>query len=402
MHQFASAPVIFPLHGVERRGEGEQKLVVNWPTGKLVNWSTHKLMFTRKNTKTIKIGNVTIGGGNPVAVQSMTNTDTHDVRSTIGQIRQLEDSGCRIVRVSAPDMEAAKNIEKIKKGISIPLVADIHFDSKLAVEAINRGADKIRINPGNIGSRKNVEDVVLAAKKAGIPIRIGVNSGSLKKFHSVKSSGEKARVLVDAVLEHIKILESLEFFDTVVALKASDVVTTIEAYRLFARRSDYPLHIGVTEAGGMFRGTIKSSVGLGVLLCDGIGDTMRVSLTADPLQEVRVGYHILQSLGLGSTGIEIVSCPTCSRCGVNLEKIVNAIEDGIGGLKVSARFYKKPLKVAVMGCVVNGPGEAKDADIGIAGGKGFGLLFKGGEVVRKVKPKDWVKTIVGMIKTAAR
>ncbi|MCB4792381.1 MAG: flavodoxin-dependent (E)-4-hydroxy-3-methylbut-2-enyl-diphosphate synthase [Elusimicrobia bacterium] len=355
-------------------------------------------MFKRWQTRKVNIGKLSIGGGSPVLVQSMTNTKTSDVNSTVSQIKKLEDAGCDIVRVSVPDLEAARSIEKIKNKIKIPLVCDIHFDYKLAIESIKRGADKIRINPGNIGSVDKVQAVVEAAKKARIPIRIGVNAGSLKKAQGLDTYKKRAEVLAGSALEHIKLLEKLNFYDTVVALKASDVLTTIEAYRVFASKKNYPLHIGISESGSVYRGTIKSSVGLGVLLYMGLGDTLRVSLTGNPVDEVQVGYHILQTLGLRSTGIDMVSCPTCSRCEVDLIKIVNKIEDEIKSVKISSRYKKKPLKVAVMGCVVNGPGEAKESDFGIAGGKNSGLLFVKGKIIKRLKPKDWVKTILKLIK----
>jgi (E)-4-hydroxy-3-methylbut-2-enyl-diphosphate synthase len=355
-------------------------------------------MFTRKDTKKVKIGKLTIGGGSPVLVQSMTNTDSCDAKATIAQIKRMEDAGCEIVRISIPSFEAARNISKIKNKINIPLVADIHFDYKLAIESIKNGADKIRINPGNIGSMDKVEAVVCAAKQAKIPMRIGVNAGSLKRIHGLADYKKRASALVDASLEHVKVLENLNFRDIVVALKASDVPTTVEAYKLFAHKKNYPLHIGISESGSLYRGTIKSSVGLGILLYLGLGDTLRVSLTGDPVEEVRVAYHILQSLGLRSTGIDIISCPTCSRCEVDLIRIVNEIEEEVKAIKISGKFKKTPMKVAVMGCVVNGPGEAKESDFGVAGGKSSGLLFVKGKVVKNIKPKLWAKTIVKMIK----
>jgi (E)-4-hydroxy-3-methylbut-2-enyl-diphosphate synthase len=363
-------------------------------------------MFNRKQTRKIKIGNVTIGGGSRIAVQSMTNTDTHDVTGTVRQIEQLADAGCEIARVAVPDLAAAKQLGKIKKRISLPLVADIHFDHRLALEAIDQGIDKLRINPGNIGDRQNVAAVVKAAKAAGVPIRIGVNAGSLKAVHRDAAKGDdiqtRAGKLVAAALEHISVLEEYSFYDIAVSLKASDVATTVEAYRLIAQKKDYPLHLGITEAGSMFRGTVKSSVGLGIMLYDGLGDTLRVSLTADPVQEVKAAYQILQSLGLRSTGVDLISCPTCSRCGVDLIGIVNELEAKLATMHaVTARLVKKPLKVAVMGCVVNGPGEAADADIGIAGGKNRGMLFENGKVVGEVAPRDWVSTLVrGIAKKA--
>lgn len=368
-------------------------------------------MFTRKQTKEIQIGKVLIGGGTPVRVQSMANTDTKNVSATVRQIKELEDAGCEIVRVAVPDMDAARALSKIRKKISIPLVADIHFDYRLAIEAVRQGIDKLRINPGNIGSQDKVEALVTEAKKAGIPIRIGVNAGSLKKdlrsqISNLKSENhinDKANQLVASALEHIRILESLDFYNIAVSLKASDVLTTVSAYRLLASKKDYPLHLGITEAGTAFRGTIKSSVGLGILLNEGLGDTVRVSLTADPVEEVKVTYQILQALGLRSTGIELISCPTCARCEVDLVKITEDLEREISSIRLlSPKLSKNPLRVAVMGCVVNGPGEAKDSDIGIAGGKNTGILFKKGEIIGKVAPGDWVKTLVKMIKKEVR
>jgi len=355
-------------------------------------------MFDRTKTRKINIGGVVIGGGNPIAVQSMTNTDTRDLKGTVRQIKSLQEAGCEIVRVAVPDMESAKNLSKIKKAIDIPLVADIHFDWQLAIESIKQGIDKLRINPGNIGSAEKVRAVVKAAKSAGIPIRIGVNAGSLKSAHAEKTACGRAVKLVDSALEHVKILEDNDFFDIAVSLKASDVITTVEAYRLFAQKKNYPLHLGITEAGSLFRGTIKSSVGLGIMLNDKLGDTLRVSLTADPVEEVKAAYQILQSLDLRSTGIELISCPTCARCEVDLVKIVGEIETQLAKAhNLIAKRPGRPLKVAVMGCVVNGPGEAKDADIGIAGGKKKGILFENGKVVGEVNPKQWADTLIKLI-----
>ncbi|MBN1823626.1 MAG: flavodoxin-dependent (E)-4-hydroxy-3-methylbut-2-enyl-diphosphate synthase [Endomicrobiales bacterium] len=350
----------------------------------------------RKNTRKVWVGKVAVGGGAPVSVQSMTNTDTRDVRSTLNQIRMLEEAGCEIVRVGVPDMEAALNIARIKKGIGIPLVADIHFDYRLALEAVKQGVDKLRINPGNIGSPEKVREVVKAARGAGIPIRIGVNAGSLKSAQGHQSPALKAKKLVDSALAHVKILEKNGFEDIVVSLKASDVATTVEAYRLMAKKRGYPLHIGVTEAGSEFRGTIKSSVGLGILLSEGLGDTVRVSLTADPVKEVAVAYQVLQSLGLRSTGVELISCPTCSRCEVDLISIVNELEEELPRM-AAARAGKKPLKIAVMGCVVNGPGEAKEADVGIAGSRKKGILFEKGRIVGEVGPDGWIDALKKLI-----
>lgn len=361
-------------------------------------------MFHRQKTRTVHIGKAVIGGGKPVLVQSMTNTPTRDVARTVRQIHELEDVGCEIVRVGVPDLLAARALGQIKKKISIPLVADIHFDYRLALEAISQGVDKLRINPGNIGSRDRVEQVVMAAKKAKVPIRIGVNAGSLAAVHKRSSSGDivkdRAKKLVGAALEHIAILESFSFFDIAVSLKASDVATTVAAYRLLAAQKKYPLHLGITEAGSLLRGTVKSSVGLGILLFEGLGDTIRVSLTANPVEEIKVAYHILQSLGLRSTGVEVISCPTCSRCEVDLIGIVNELEDQLSRINLkTSSLLARPVKIAVMGCAVNGPGEAKEADIGIAGAKKTGILFKKGIVAGTIPSKQWVSTLIKYIKT---
>lgn len=335
-------------------------------------------------TKKINIGGIFVGGGAPVSIQSMTNVKTRDIEKTAEQINELSANGCEIIRVAVPDMESAMAIDKIKERISIPLVADIHFDYKLALECIKRGADKIRINPGNIGSKERVRKVAEAAGEKGIPIRIGVNGGSLEP-HILKKYGRPTpEGMVESALYHIKLLEDCGFYDIAVSLKASDVKTTVEAYRLMSKKSDYPLHLGVTEAGTAWGGTIRSAMGIGALLLDGIGDTIRVSLTADPIEEVIAAKEILRSAGLRENGIRVVSCPTCARCQINMipiaEKVTKAVEK-----------FKKPMKVAVMGCAVNGPGEAKDADIGVAGGNGCGLIFKKGEILRRV-PEDRIFT----------
>ncbi len=358
-------------------------------------------MHTKRNsTKKITIGSLTIGGGTPIAVQSMCNSDTRDVKATVRQIRTLQDVGCEIIRVGVLDMEAARALGRIKKQITIPLVADIHFDHQLALEAIRQGVDKLRLNPGNIADKSKVEAVVKAAKERRIPIRIGVNAGSLKAVRAVHTAKDKASALVKGALSHIKILEELNFADIVISLKASDVETTTLAYALMAGKRDYPLHLGITEAGSTFRGTIKSSVGLGIMLAQGLGDTVRVSLTADPVEEVAVAYQILQALRLRSTGIEVISCPTCTRTEVDLIGIANKLETELSKIQnlTKVAFAKKPLKIAVMGCVVNGPGEAAEADFGIAGGKGTGLLFKNGKVIGKVAPSKWVKTLIAMVR----
>lgn len=352
-------------------------------------------MFLRDKTRVVKIGKISIGGGNPIRVQSMTKTLTSDVRATVAQIKRLEKVGCEIIRVAVPDIESARKVARIKKNISIPLVADIHYDYKLALEAIKQGADKIRINPGNM-SKEKVREVVKAAKDAGIPIRIGVNTGSLKSAHSDDTTDKRSVVIVETAIDYIKMMEDMDFTSIVVSLKASDVTTTIESYQLFAERSNYPLHIGITEAGPSLTGVIKSSVGVGVLLYAGLGDTIRVSLTSTPEEEVRVGYKILQSLGLRTYGVDIISCPTCARCKVNLIKIVDEFEKRL--LTFNFPHLISPLRVAIMGCVVNGPGEAKDADIGIAAGKDTGLLFKNGKPIRKLLPSEWVDSLIKEIK----
>lgn len=357
--------------------------------------------FKRNQTRKISIGGVIIGGGSPIAIQSMTNTDTRDWKATVRQIKRLEEAGCEIIRVSLPDMESALNVSKIKKNIKIPLVADIHFDYRIALEAIKQGVDKLRINPGNIGAKERVEALVKEAKKARIPIRIGVNAGSLRSVHNFKDNSSRAKELAKAALEHAKILEKHKFYDIVISLKASNIATTAEAYKIFASKRDYPLHLGITEAGSMFSGTIKSCAGLGIMLYEGLGDTVRVSLTADPVEEVKTAYSLLQSLELRNSGIEIISCPTCSRCEVDLIKIVSEMEKEAAKLKLN-KTSQKPVKIALMGCVVNGPGEAKDADFGIAGGKNIGILFKNGQIIEKIKPEQWVKKLIAMIKDLQR
>lgn len=331
-------------------------------------------------TRTVNVGGIKIGGGNPVSIQSMCNTDTRDVKSTVSQIHLLEEAGCEIIRVAVPDMEAAAAVSQIKKQIKIPLVADIHFDYRLALECIKNGIDKVRINPGNIGEHTRVKKVADAAKAAGIPIRIGVNGGSLERELVIKYGGVTADALVESAMGHIKILNDVDFCDMVVSIKVSNVPMMIEAYRKFSKISDIPLHIGVTESGTERMGTLKSGIGIGTLLSEGIGDTMRVSLTADPVKEVQLAKDILSILEKRKGGINFVSCPTCGRTQIDLIKIASEVEERISRID-------KPIKVAVMGCVVNGPGEARDADIGIAGGKGEGLIFKKGEILRKV-PED--------------
>ncbi|MCB2341004.1 flavodoxin-dependent (E)-4-hydroxy-3-methylbut-2-enyl-diphosphate synthase [Clostridium estertheticum] len=340
-----------------------------------------------RKTKKIKIGNLYIGGDSKIAVQSMTNTDTRDVEATIKQILELEEVGCDIVRCAVPDMVAAEAIKDIMKGIHIPLVADIHFDYRLALKVIENGVSKLRINPGNIGNIDRIKLVADAAKAKGIPIRIGVNSGSLEKNILKKYGHVCAQALVESALKHVEILESLNFYDIVISIKSSDVVMMIDCYKLLSDKVDYPLHLGVTEAGTTWRGTIKSSVGIGALLALGIGDTIRVSLTGDVVDEVKVGIEILKSLGYIDDGIKFVSCPTCGRTQINLIKIANEVEKRL-------EFCNKNIKIAVMGCIVNGPGEAREADIGIAGGDGVGLIFKKGEIIKTVKEEDLVEELI--------
>lgn len=341
----------------------------------------------RKTTRKVKVGNIFVGGGSVVSVQSMTNTDTRDVKATINQIKRLQEAGCDIVRVAVPDMEAAIAIKGISEEISIPLVADIHFDYKLALESIKNGVSALRINPGNIGSNDRVRLVAEAAKDKNIPIRIGVNAGSLSKDLLEKYKKPTAEALVESALRHVDILEDMNFHDIVISIKSTDINTMINSYRLMSKKVDYPLHLGVTEAGTPWRGTIKSSIGIGTLLSEGIGDTIRVSLTSDPVEEIKVGREILKNFGYVKGGIEFISCPTCGRTEIDLIRIANEVED-----KLST--CQKDIKVAIMGCVVNGPGEAREADFGIAGGKGEGLIFKKGEILRKVKEEDLVNELI--------
>ena len=336
-----------------------------------------KPMINRANTRPVRVGNLTIGGSDELFIQSMTTTKTHDVEATVAEILRLEEAGCQIVRVACPDERAAYSIGAIKKQINIPLVVDIHFDYKLALIAIEQGADKIRINPGNIGRQAKVEAVVNAAKAKGIPIRIGVNAGSLEKKILEKYGYPTADGMVESALHHIKILEDLDFHDIIVSLKASDVNLAVEAYKKAAAAFDYPLHLGITESGTLFAGSIKSAAGLGTLLSAGIGNTMRVSLSADPVQEIKVARELLKIFGLSSNAATLISCPTCGRIEIDLISIANEVEEYISHIKA-------PLKVAVLGCAVNGPGEAREADIGIAGARGEGLLFMKGKTVRKV------------------
>ncbi len=332
-----------------------------------------------------------MGGGAPVAVQSMTNTFTHDVKATVAQIKQLTAAGCEIVRVAVPDEQAAEAILKIKSAISIPLIADIHFDYRLAIASAKAGADGLRINPGNIGSEEKVRAVVACAKDLGIAIRVGVNSGSLEKDLLEKYSGQASvEAMVESALRHIERLRSMDFHELKVSIKASDVYRTVEAYRQLSDRTDLPLHVGVTEAGGLYSGIVKSSVGIGMILAGGIGDTIRVSLTRDPVEEIKVGYEILRSLDIRRRGPEIISCPTCGRCKVDLFNIADRVE--------SALFSSRAdVKVAIMGCIVNGPGEAREADIGVAGGDGTGILFRRGKVVKKFPEEKLVEVLLGEV-----
>lgn len=338
----------------------------------------------------VDVGGVKIGGGNPVSIQSMTNTDTRDINATTEQIKRLADAGCEIVRLAVLDMEAAEAISEIKKRTDIPIVADIHFDYSLAVECIRGGVDKVRINPGNIGGKERVKIVADMAKSAGVPIRIGVNGGSLEKDILEKYGGPTADAMIESAVRHIEILDDCNFSDIVVSLKASDVPRTIEVYRKFSKITDIPLHLGVTEAGTVRGGLLKSAIGIGSLLNDGIGDTIRVSLTADPVNEVKAAKDILKILGIRKSGISFISCPTCGRCRIKLIDIANEVEKRLENVN-------KDITVAVMGCVVNGPGEAKEADIGIAGGAGEGIIFKHGEILRKVSEDKIIDELMNEI-----
>lgn len=340
----------------------------------------------RDNTKIIKIGNRIIGGGNPVLIQSMTNTRTEDVKSTVEQIHILEAAGCDIIRCTVPNEEAARAIKEIKSEISIPLVADIHFDYKMAIMAMENGADKIRINPGNIGGKDRIRMVVDCAKEREIPIRVGVNSGSLEKEIISKYGKVTAEGIVESALDKVRIIEQLNYDNMVVSIKSSDVLMCVKAHELLAKECIYPLHVGITESGTVYSGNIKSSVGLGIILNQGIGDTIRVSLTGDPVEEIRTAKLILKTLGLRKGGIEVVSCPTCGRTQINLIELAGKVEELV-------QNYDLDIKVAVMGCVVNGPGEAKEADLGIAGGIGEGLLIKKGEVIKKVPEAQLLSTL---------
>ncbi len=343
------------------------------------NFTSHPK--TRKKTRTIHVGPVAIGGDNPVVVQSMCNTDTRDVDATVRQIKKLEAAGCEVIRVAVPDMDAAVAISEILKAISIPLIADIHFDWRLAVTAMESGAHGIRINPGNIGGKTKLQKVVEKAKERMVPIRIGVNSGSLEKDILKRYGSPTPEALVESALRNIQLITEMDYKELKISIKSSDVLATIKAYRLLSTQTDFPLHLGVTEAGGLIAGTVKSSVALGALLMEGIGDTMRVSLTRDPVEEIQVAYEILRAVGLRNRGPEIISCPTCGRCEIDLFSIAEEVER-------RARNLPDPIKLAVMGCIVNGPGEAREADIGLAGGKGVGIIFRGEKILKKVKEEN--------------
>jgi len=347
-------------------------------------------------SRQIAIGKVKVGGGAPITVQSMTKTDTRDIPATVAEIKRLEAAGCDIVRLAVPDMEAAKSLGEIKKQVNIPIVSDIHFDYRLALEAIKQGVDGMRINPGNIGSKARIKAVVDAVKERGIPIRIGVNSGSLERDILRKHGSPTAEALAESAFRHVEILEDLDFRDIKISVKSTDVMKMIRAYRIIAERTDYPLHLGVTEAGTIKMGTIKSSVGIGTLLAEGIGDTIRVSLTGDPVEEIYVGIEILRSLGLRKNGIELISCPGCGRLEIDLMKLVKDVEDRISEIELP-----RPIKVAILGCVVNGPGEASEADIGIAGGRGKGMLYKDGKLVKSFKEEELVDQLVEEIEKFA-
>lgn len=346
----------------------------------------------RDHTKVIQIGNVKIGGGNTVRIQSMTNTKTEDVNATVAQILALENAGCEIIRCAVPTLEAAQALKEIKKQIHIPLVADIHFDYTLAIAAMENGADKIRINPGNIGSQERIAAVVNCAKERNIPIRVGVNSGSLEKELVEKYHGVTADGLVESALDKVRIIEDLGYDNLVISIKSSDVMMCAEAHEKIVKLTNYPLHVGITEAGTLYAGNIKSAVGLGIILSQGIGDTIRVSLTGDPLEEIKSAKRILKTLNLRTAGIEVVSCPTCGRTQIDLIGLANKVETMV------QEFEHLNIKVAVMGCVVNGPGEAKEADIGIAGGKGVGILIKHGEIIRKMPEEELLDSLYQELK----
>ena len=353
-------------------------------------------MIERKQTREVKIGSVAIGGNNPIAIQSMTNTETSDVEATVAQILRLEKAGCEIIRSTANTEAAADAFSEIKKRIHIPIVADIHFDYKLAIRAMEHGADKIRINPGNIGGQENLKKVVEAAKKYQVPIRVGVNSGSLEKPLVEKYGGVTAEGIVESALDKVRMLEELDFHDIVISIKSSDVPMSVETHRLVSQQTDYPLHVGITESGTLWSGNIKSSVGLGMILGEGIGDTIRVSLSGDPVEEVRTAKLILRTLGIRKEGITLVSCPTCGRTKIDLIGLAEKVE------RMIEEFPDVTAKVAVMGCVVNGPGEAREADLGIAGGEGEGLLFRRGEILRKIPEEEFLPALRAELETMRR
>lgn len=348
--------------------------------------------MTRRKTRRLYIGEVPIGDGAPVAVQSMTKSDTRDVVKTVAQIKELHEAGCEIIRVAVPDMEAARCLGKIKAESPVPVIADIHFDYRLALEALRQGVDGLRINPGNIGAKWKIKEVVEAARERKIPIRIGVNAGSLERDILERYGHPTPEALVESARRNIELLEDLDYREIKVSLKSSGVMDTVAAYRLFSERFDYPLHVGISEAGPPPQGIIKSAIGIGILLSEGIGDTIRVSLTASPLEEVKVAWGILKAIGVRSSGVDLISCPTCGRCQVDIIKLSNAVSEGLSSIK-------KPLKVAVMGCPVNGPGEAREADFGVAGGRGRGILFKKGRVVKEVAEERLLEELLELIRT---
>jgi len=344
----------------------------------------------RRKTRQIQVGNVKIGGDAPIVVQSMTTTDTKNIDATVAQINRLEEAGCEVVRIAVPEAEAAEAAGEIKKQVKLPIVADVHYDHRLALMVMERGIDCIRINPGNIGSRQKVERVVKMAKERKVPMRVGVNAGSLEKELLEKYGYPTAEAMVESALKHIRILEDRDFFDIKVSLKASNVKLAVDAYRLFSKQSDYPLHLGITEAGLLLPGSIKSAIGMGMLLSEGIGDTIRVSLATEPEEEVKVGYEILKALELRHHGINIIACPTCGRLEIDLFKLANEVEQRLGHIK-------EPINISLLGCIVNGIGEGKESDIGIAGGKGQGILFKHGEMIRKIQESEMADVLVAEV-----
>jgi len=357
--------------------------------------SSTQYKSVRKMTRKIMVGEVPVGGGSPISVQSMTNTDTKDVSATVSQIKRLQEAGCEIVRVAIPDINAVNALPEIKKNVLLPIIADVHFDYRLAVGAVEAGADGLRINPGNIGGIREVEHVVRAASDKGIPIRVGVNSGSIPKDILASYGSPTARAIAESAMREVKTLNTIGFDSIKISLKSSHVPTMIDACRIVSQECDYPLHLGVTEAGSLIPGTVKNAIGIGVLLTEGIGDTIRVSLTRDPVDEVSAAWSILRALDIRARGPEIISCPTCGRTEIDLFSLVEEVERGIADIKA-------PIKVAVMGCVVNGPGEAKEADIGIAGGRGKGILFKAGKVIRKIREDSLAEVLITEAKLLAK